>query len=120
MNGPWRDRILALALLALAVLFGFWFRDDKHLLAAMLVFTLPPALLVIGVLAKKAAARFWAGVFALFWFSHGVMSVWTYPNTALFAWAEIVLSLLIVALVSVPGMRARFAQKKAAATEQKP
>ena len=32
---------------------------------------------------------------ALFWFSHGVMVAWTRPGEALFAWLEIVLSLLV-------------------------
>ncbi|MGV8961207.1 MAG: DUF2069 domain-containing protein [Stenotrophomonas sp.] len=114
MSGRRRDLLLAAALLALAGLFGGWFRDDKYLLAAMLVFTLPPVLLLAGVLANKASARFWAGVLALFWFSHGVMSAWTHRDSALYAWGEIVLSLLIVALVSLPGMRARFARKAAA------
>ncbi|MNN53862.1 hypothetical protein D3C81_1686490 [compost metagenome] len=49
---------------------------------------------------------------ALFWFSHGVMSAWVHRETVLYAGIEIVLSLLIVALVSVPGMRARFARKR--------
>lgn len=111
MTGRRRDFSLALALLVLAAVFGWWFRSDKHLLAAMLVFTLPPLLLLVGVLLKSAVARFWAGVFSLFWFSHGVMSAWSHPETALLAWAEIVLSLLIVFLVSWPGMRARFSKR---------
>lgn len=114
MNSRRRDVILAAALLALAVLFAGWFRSDKHLLAAMLVFALPPVLLLGGVLANKAVARFWAGVLALFWFSHGVMSAWSHPETMVLAWIEIVLALLIVTLVSLPGMRARFARKAAA------
>ncbi|WP_305805981.1 DUF2069 domain-containing protein [Stenotrophomonas sp. YIM B06876] len=115
MNGRRRDLALAAALLALAVLFGGWFRNDKYPLAALLVFSLPPLLLLAGVLAGKAVARFWAGVLALFWFSHGVMSAWAQRETALYAAAEIALSLLIIALVSVPGMRARFAARRTAA-----
>ena len=107
-----RDLILVLAMLLLAGLYGWWFRDDRHLIAVALVFIAPPVLLVIGILARRAAARFWAGVLALFWFSHGVMSAWTHRETAAHAWAEIALALLIVALVSVPGMRARFARRK--------
>ena len=108
-----RNLLLVLALAILAGLYAWWFRADRHLLAVMLVFVAPPVLLMLGVLARRAAARFWAGVFALFWFSHGVMSAWSHRDTALYAWIEIILALLIVALVSIPGMRARFAARKA-------
>jgi uncharacterized membrane protein len=113
MKAQARNLLLALALAILAGLYAWWFRADRHLLAVMLVFVAPPVLLMLGVLARRAAARFWAGVFALFWFSHGVMSAWSHRDTALYAWIEIILALLIVALVSIPGMRARFAARKA-------
>jgi len=113
MKAQARNLLLALALAILAGLYAWWFRADRHLLAVMLVFVAPPVLLMLGVLARRAAARFWAGVFALFWFSHGVMSAWSHRDTALYAWIEIILALLIVALVSIPGMRARFAAGKA-------
>jgi uncharacterized membrane protein len=121
MTSRTRDLVLGTALLLLAALYAGWFRADRHLAAVLLVFVAPPLLLLIGVVAQRSYARFWAGVLALFWFSHGVMSAWAHPDMALYAWAEILLSLLIVALVSVPGMRARFASKrKAAATEPNP
>jgi uncharacterized membrane protein len=113
MKAQARNLLLVLALAILAGLYAWWFRADRHLLAVMLVFVAPPVLLMLGVLARRAAARFWAGVFALFWFSHGVMSAWSHRDTALYAWIEIILALLIVALVSIPGMRARFAARKA-------
>ena len=50
-------------------------------------------------------------VLALGWFSHGVMSAWSHPETALLAWVEIALSLLVIALASLPGLRARFGRK---------
>ncbi len=111
MSARTRDGVLALALLLLAVLYGCWFRDDRHLAAVLLVFVAPPALLCVGVLARRASARFWAGVLALFWFSHGVMSAWAHREAALYAWLEIGLALLVIGLVSVPGMRARFARR---------
>ncbi|MGH8053194.1 MAG: DUF2069 domain-containing protein [Stenotrophomonas sp.] len=113
MSSRGRDLLLSLALLLLAALFAWWFRADRQLVAVLLIFVAPPLLLLAGVLAQRAVARFWAGVLALFWFSHGVMNAWAYRDVALYAWAEIALSLLIVALVSVPGVRARFARKKA-------
>ncbi len=107
-----RSRIvLAVALFALSLLYALWFHDDRHRLAAMLVFALPPLLALAGVLrggttASKAA--FWAGVLGLFWFSHGVMVAWSHPADAGWAWAEIVLSLVVIVAGSWPGLRARF------------
>ncbi|MGR4897089.1 DUF2069 domain-containing protein [Stenotrophomonas sp. LARHCG68] len=111
MKARARDGVLGLALLALAALYGVWFRADRHLVAVLLVFVAPPLLLLAGVIARRAGARFWAGVLALFWFSHGVMSAWAHRELALYAWLEIGLSLLVIGLVSVPGVRARFARK---------
>src|SRR5690606_14567138 len=74
--------VLALALLALAALFALWFRTDAHYLAALLVFALPPLLTLVGVLCGSARAAFWAGVLALFWFSHGVMVAYSRPAEA--------------------------------------
>ena len=107
-----RSRIvLAVALFALSALFALWFRGDRHYTAVLLVFVLPPLLALAGVLRGSARAAFWAGVLALFWFSHGVMVAWTRPGEALFAWLEIVLSLLVVGAVSWAGLQARFGRR---------
>lgn len=103
---------LAVALALLTVLFGLWFRADKHLVASQLVFTLPPLLCLVGVLFKRRQAGFWAGVFGLFWFAHGVMVAYSRPGEALFAWLEIVLALVIVMSASWPGLSARFGGKR--------
>ena len=92
----------------------YWFRADKHLAASLLIFAAPPALLLLGVLRGSAKAAFWAGVLALFWFSHGVMVAWSRPGEAAHAWSEIVLSLAVVLASSWPGLSARFAKRKAA------
>nr|WP_153476988.1 DUF2069 domain-containing protein [Xanthomonas translucens] len=105
---------LAATLLFLALLYAAWFHDDRHRLAALLVFALPPLLLAIGVLRGAAVARFWAGVFGLFWFSHGVMAAWSHPPQRAYAWAELLLALLAIGLSSAPGLRARFARKRGA------
>ncbi|MGB3392098.1 MAG: DUF2069 domain-containing protein [Stenotrophomonas sp.] len=107
-----RHPTLLLALIALAALYSYWFLHDKHWLATQLVFTAPPLLLAIGLRLGWQRARFWSGVLALFWFSHGVMSAWTHRETALLAWVEIALSLLVVTLASLPGLRARFGKRK--------
>ena len=112
MSGRSPSRIvLGAALLALAALYAAWFHDDRHRLAALLVFALPPLLALAGVLyggTIAAKATFWAGVLGLFWFSHGVMIAWSHPEQAGWAWTEIVLSLVIIIAGSWPGLRARF------------
>jgi len=107
-----RRTTLLLALIALAALYTYWFLHDKHWLATQLVFTAPPLLLAIGLRLGWRRAPFWSGVLALFWFSHGVMSAWTHRETALLAWVEIVLALLVIALASLPGLRARFGKRR--------
>ena len=103
---------LAVALFALSVLFSLWFHDDKHRLAAMLVFVLPPLLMLVGALRGSATVAFWAGVFGLFWFCHGVVVAYGRPGERGYGWAEIVLALVIVVASSWPGVSARFGRKK--------
>jgi len=105
------QRLAGAALLALAALFIAWFHDDRHAAAALLVFALPPLLLAVPAWRGGRRAAFWAGVLALFWFSHGVMVAWTRPDERLLAWLEIGLSLLIVGTVSWSGLRARFGRR---------
>jgi len=106
-----QEIVLALLLVALAVLFAVWFAQDKHWLATQLVFTLPPLLLALGVLVRRGKATFWAGVLALFWFSHGVMSAWSHPEVALWAWLELGLALAVIGVASTPGLRRRFGRR---------
>ncbi|MCY1449481.1 hypothetical protein D9M71_662190 [compost metagenome] len=54
---------------------------------------------------------FWAGVLALFWFSHGVMSAWSHPETAHWAWLELLLALAVIGVSSAPGLRRRFSKR---------
>lgn len=103
-----RRTTLMLALMALAALYAVWFLDDRHWLATQLVFTAPPLALAIALRLGWSRAGFWAGVLALGWFSHGVMSAWTHPQTRVLALLEIALSLLVVFSASLPGLRARF------------
>jgi len=101
-------RPLALALFALATTYAAWFWNDRHALAALLVFALPP--LLLGVVAWRGWTRagLTAGLVALLWFSHGVMVAWTRPPERTFALIEILLTLAIIGFASLPGLRARF------------
>ncbi len=104
--------VLATALAALCALYVAWFHDDRHRVAALLVFALPPLLMLAAVLARRPSARFWSGVLALLWFSHGMMSAWSHPHLAGYAWAAIVLALLVIAAASAPGLQARFGARR--------
>ncbi|MFI8717106.1 DUF2069 domain-containing protein [Stenotrophomonas sp. NPDC077464] len=103
---------LAGLLLALAAVYAIWFAQDRHWLASQLVFTLPPLLLAAGVLGGRGQATFWAGVLSLFWFSHGVMSAWSHPETAVWAWLELLLALAVIGVSSAPGLRRRFTKAR--------
>ncbi len=104
-------RWLAAALVVLALTYLGWFWQDKHFLATVIVFVLPPLLLAAGVLAGRRTPPFWAGVLGLGWFSHAVMVAWSRPAEAGFAWTALLLSLVIVLASSWPGLRARFGRR---------
>ena len=105
-------RLLAIALLALAVLFGLWAARGAHLLASLLVLVLPPLLLALAAWRGWPRAGFVAGVFALLWFSHGVMVAWAEPGQRAFALVEIALALAVVYASSIDGIRARLGNKR--------
>ena len=100
-------RLLAIALLALAVLFGLWAARGAHLLASLLVLVLPPLLLALAAWRGWPRAGFVAGVFALLWFSHGVMLAWSEPAQRWMALVEVALALAIIYAACLPGARAR-------------
>lgn len=105
------DRVLVVALLALAVLYVAWFAPAPDPWAALVVFAVPPVLLAIAGWRRYRSAAFWAGVFALAWFSHGVMVAWTRAPERGYALAEVALALVVVVASSWPGLRARFARR---------
>jgi uncharacterized membrane protein len=104
-------RLLALVLLALSTLFGLWFARGAHAWAAALVLVLPPLLLAVAAWRGWPRAGFVSGVFALFWFSHGVMLAWSEPAQRAFALVEVALALLVVYASSIDGIRARFGKQ---------
>ena len=110
MNTITRKPWLLVPLALLVALYSTWFRDER---AALLVFALPCALAAIGVAVRRRTAGFWAGVLALLWFSHGVMVAWTRTGERGYALAETALALWIVLAASIPGLRARFAARRA-------
>ena len=106
-------RVLMVALLLLALLFGWGFHDRP---AALIFSAGPPLMLAIALALGMRGAAFWAGVFALGWFSYGVMEAWTLTGTGrAFALGITALSLVIVGASSWGGMKARFGRKDASA-----
>lgn len=104
--------VLGVALFALSVLFLLWMHDDRYRTAALLVFALPPLLLLAGVVRGSRKAAFWSGVLGLLWFCHGVVVAYGRPAERGFGWAEIVLAVVIVMASSWPGVAGRFRKKK--------
>jgi uncharacterized membrane protein len=103
--------ILLAALVALAALYLAWFGGQQDV-AAIVVFGLPPMLFALGTWFRLPRAPFWAAVFALAWFSHGVMAAWSRPGERGYALGEVALALVIVFAASLPGLRARFAGRR--------
>ena len=99
-------RYLAAALTALALLYGIWFGRDPQVLAALLVFVLPPLLLAVAALRGWRRAGFTAAVLALVWFSHGVMLLYAEPALRPQAAIETLLALAIIHAACLPGIRA--------------
>lgn len=103
------QRIVQLALFALVLLYAAWFGDEGKWVAVA-VFALPPLVLALALPRAPAKIAFWAGMFALAWFSHGVMVAWTRAPERLPALAEVALALVVVFAASIPGLRKRFAR----------
>ncbi len=80
--------------MGLAALFAGWFINDKHWLATQLV--LRAVALRHCAAPGLAQDGFLGPVLALGWFSHGVMSAWSHPQTRWLALIEITPALLVI------------------------
>ena len=109
---PLSKRILIAALLALVVLYGFWFARQADAWVALAVMAWPPLLLAPGVMLRRRTAGFWSAVFALAWFSHGVLVAWIRPEERVLAWIELTLAVVVVVAASMAGLRARFSKRR--------
>ena len=102
-------RILLAALLLIAGVFAWGFRDSPPVLAFA---AMPPLLLAAALSLRIRTAAFWAGVFALGWFSYGVMEAWTLDGPArTYALAIAALAIVVVFASSWDGMRGRFGRR---------
>ncbi len=102
-------RILLAGLFGLAALYTFWFlHEGWH---AVAIFAGPPLLLAALNWTGAQKPAFWAGLFALGWFTHGVMVAWSRPDERELATIAIVLALVVFAGATMPGLRARFGKR---------
>lgn len=86
-----------IGLIVLQPVWHLWLAPDPHVpLAAMLVLSLVPLLLPLLAIRRPPRALLWAGIVALFYFSHGVAEAWSVPAERLPAIVQIGLSLLLI------------------------
>jgi uncharacterized membrane protein len=86
-----------LGLIALQPIWHAWLAPDPHEpLSAVLILALLPLLLPLLAIRRPARALLWAGIVALFYFSHGVAEAWSLPNERMLALAQVALSLLLI------------------------
>lgn len=109
--------LLVLALLGLQPAWYLWLAAPQVLppmfaTVLMMLPILPAALLL---LLRRPSAGLWAGIAALFYFSHGVMEAWANPAVRGLALLEAALAVALVFTVSWPGLVARRRGAKPAA-----
>lgn len=107
-------RALILAMMALQGLWHLWWAPPQFLapwLGATLM-TLP--ILPAGLLSLvgRPSAGFWAGVAALFYFSHGVMEIWAAPDARAPAILQVLLAVAMVFASSWRGLEARLGGRR--------
>lgn len=108
-----RWRIVALlafgGLIALQLAWHLWLAPPRSLPMAFVLGLAVGPLLVAGLvmLADVRRGLFWAGFFALAYFSHGIMEAWSSPAIRLLAHAEWLLSTVLVVAVGAAGLAAR-------------
>ena len=116
MTAPRLVLALSLALLLLQPAWYLWLSPPAvltpMLATALMALPILPAILL--ALLGRPSAGFWAGVAALFYFSHGVMEAWSHPPAAVPAWIETLLATALVFAASWRGLQARRASRAAA------
>jgi uncharacterized membrane protein len=96
------------ALAALQLLWHGWLLPPRSVpMAWVLAITLIPLLLPLAALRKPRRALLWVGILALFYFCHGVAEAWSSPAERALAMAEIVLTLLLIAMLGAGVRRPR-------------
>lgn len=107
------QRYLAISLFAIALVFVAWALCTPHTLAGLFAFATPPMLLALLALRGVRRIGFFSSLFALLWFSHGVMTAWSAADMRFWALAEIALALVVIHAACLPGIQAYFARRGA-------
>jgi len=97
----YRIGLLAWVLLVLLQLVwhGWLFPAQTMPAWLVLVVTVVPLLLPLFSLGNVRRALLWVGILSLFYFCHGVAEAWSAPGERMLAWAEIVLTVGLIALL---------------------
>lgn len=91
-----------IGLIVLQPAWHLWLAPDPHTpLGAVLVLGVLPLLLPALAYRRPARVLLWAGVMALFYFSHGVAEAWSVPAERPLALVEIGLSVLVIAALGL-------------------
>ena len=108
--------LLVLALLALQPAWYLWLAPPTVLPPpfAAVAMSMPLLPVVLLLVLRRPSAGFWAGLAALFYFSHGVMEAWASPEVRALALVEATLSVMLVVASSWAGLKARMAGRQAA------
>ena len=95
------------ALVALQVAWYTWLAPPANgVVWFALILTLPPLLLPLFALRTNLRrALLWIGIIVLFYFCHGVVAAWVYPNARLPALVEVALSIVIILALGVDSKR---------------
>ena len=97
-------RVTAILLLLIAVLYWYGMRPD---MGAVSVFAIPALVMSVLVFLRWRVANLLAGMFALLWFSHGVMIAFVDAQHRWWALGIVLLSVLVVFCVSWVGLKVR-------------
>ncbi|MEF2147729.1 DUF2069 domain-containing protein [Luteimonas sp. FXH3W] len=103
------SRVTALALLLMAALYWYGTYPD---MGAALVFAIPPLLMSILVWIRRPTANLLAGVLALLWFAHSVMTAYVSPQHRVWSLAVAALCVIVIWSVSWVGLKVRRAKRR--------
>lgn len=106
----YRIGLIAWALLLLLQLLwhGWLFPSQELPRWLVLAVTVVPLLLPLFAVRNIRRTLLWVGILSLFYFCHGVAEAWSAPGERVLAWAEIVLTVGLIAMLGA-GVRRRAA-----------
>lgn len=97
----YRVGLVAWALLVvLQLVWHAWLAPPQHMpMPLLLAITVVPLLLPLFAIRDAHRALLWVGILSLFYFCHGVTEAWSAPGERALAWAEITLTVGLIAVL---------------------